>query len=181
MPNTTDIESLLLIIAQLRAQNTALIAENQQLKDDNATLKDRIPTTDNRPKNRRKKSAPTLQQAHNRIRTRTLRMKRRDMHKMKYEPEEEMRKTGLFDSFGTLKGYERAAQAAGNRIESKHPGFYSAVKDLPGILRTIWEIYGAAHTDKDFYETHGNDYVDEEAYETLLLAINYKYNVEILV
>lgn len=94
----------------------------------------------------------------------------------------EMRKKGPFDSFGKLQGYEAAGQSAGNRIEAAHPGFYNAVKDIPNILRFIYDIYtNNFHDDSNFYEIHGNDYFDADRYEVLVRLIAQQYGVEVLV
>ena len=75
---------------------------------------------------------------------------------------------GPFDEFGSsLKGYERSAQSAGNRIESTHPGFFAKyIKLGPKLLMLIWDNYANYHN-SSFYDAN-ESFVDEKQYEFLI-------------
>ena len=76
--------------------------------------------------------------------------------------------TGIFDTFGELKGSNRAAQSAGNRIERMHPGFFEKYIKLgiSKLLSLIFDNYANYHS-SSFYDANEN-YIDEEKYEFLI-------------
>lgn len=75
---------------------------------------------------------------------------------------------GVFDTFGELTGYQRAAQSAGNRIENMHPGFFDTYSKLgTKLLDFIWDLYASYHRASFLYDAN-EDYVDEEKYEFLI-------------
>lgn len=83
----------------------------------------------------------------------------------------EVRKTyfsGPFDVYGELIGYRRAAQSAGNRIESMHPGFHNKYIKLGifHLLALIFDNYANYHS-SSFYDAN-ESYVDEVQYEFLI-------------
>lgn len=80
---------------------------------------------------------------------------------------------GIFDTFGELKGYNRAAQSAGNRIELMHPGFFATYGKLgTKLLSLIFDNYANYHN-SSFYDANEN-YVDEEQYEFLIDVLDEK-------
>ena len=81
---------------------------------------------------------------------------------------------GPFDEFGAeLKGYNRAAQSAGNRIELMHPGFFAKyIKIGPRILTLIWDNYANYHS-SSFYDAN-ESFVDEAQYEFLIDVLDEK-------
>ena len=75
---------------------------------------------------------------------------------------------GIFDTFGELVGYKRAAQSAGNRIENMHPGFFNTYSKLGiKLLDLIWDLYASYHRASFLYDAN-EDYVDEAQYEFLI-------------
>lgn len=75
---------------------------------------------------------------------------------------------GIFDTFGELTGYKRAAQSAGNRIENMHPGFFDTYSKLgTKLLDFIWDLYASYHRSSFLYDAN-EDYVDEAQYEFLI-------------
>ena len=75
--------------------------------------------------------------------------------------------SGPFDEFGELKGYNRAAQSAGNRIEYMHPGFFAKYSKLgPKLLVLIFDNYANYHS-SSFYDAN-ESFVDEAQYEFLI-------------
>ena len=127
----------------------------------------------------------------------TRSVKRRGAHnkyyisvKLKPQPEikgfgaYEGRKTyfsGPFDEFGAeLKGYLRAAQSAGNRIEYTHPGFFATYSKLgPKVLVLIFDNYANYHS-SSFYDAN-ESFVDEAQYEFLIDVLDeelYLFNKE---
>lgn len=76
--------------------------------------------------------------------------------------------SGPFDAFGQLKGYKRAAQSAGNRIEHMHPGFFDKYIKLgiSNLLDLIFDNYANYHS-SSFYDAN-ESYVDEVQYEFLI-------------
>ena len=75
--------------------------------------------------------------------------------------------SGPFDEFGELKGYNRAAQSAGNRIEYMHPGFFEKyIKLGPKLLVLIFDNYANYHS-SSFYDAN-ESFVDEAQYEFLI-------------
>ena len=75
--------------------------------------------------------------------------------------------SGPFDEFGELKGYNRAAQSAGNRIELIHPGFFAKyIKLGPRLLALIFDNYANYHS-SSFYDAN-ESFVDEAQYEFLI-------------
>ena len=75
--------------------------------------------------------------------------------------------SGPFDEFGELKGYNRAAQSAGNRIEYMHPGFFAKyIKLGPKLLKLIFDNYANYHS-SSFYDAN-ESFVDEAQYEFLI-------------
>ena len=118
-----------------------------------------------------------------RIKTKTAHVKRRGAHnkyyisiKLKSQPQikgfgAHKTKTtyfsGPFDEFGELKGYNRAAQSAGNRIELMHPGFFAKyIKLGPKLLALIFDNYANYHS-SSFYDAN-ESFVDEAQYEFLI-------------
>ena len=76
--------------------------------------------------------------------------------------------SGPFDEFGALlKGYQRAAQSAGNRIEYMHPGFFAKYSKLGlNLLDLIFDNYANYHS-SSFYDAN-ESFVDEAQYEFLI-------------
>lgn len=93
--------------------------------------------------------------------------------------------SGAFDSFGKQTGYRAGAQAAGNRIEHDHPGFFALVQNVGiRVLDDIWNYYAKYHSSTpgtNFYDEVGEDYVDEEQYDILCEVMKEKYDIEILI
>lgn len=87
----------------------------------------------------------------------------------------EERKTyfsGPFDTFGELKGYNHAAQSAGNRIEYMHPGFFDQYIKLgmSKLLALIFDNYANYHN-SSFYDAN-ESFVDEAQYEFLIEVLD---------
>lgn len=82
--------------------------------------------------------------------------------------------TGIFDTLGELKGYNRAAQSAGNRIENMHPGFFDKYIKLgiSKLLALIFDNYANYHN-SSFYDTN-ESFVDEAKYEFLIDVLDEK-------
>ena len=81
--------------------------------------------------------------------------------------------SGPFDEFGELKGYERSAQSAGNRIELMHPGFLERyIKLGRKLLMLIWDNYANYHS-SSFYDAN-ESFVDEAQYEFLIEVLDEK-------
>lgn len=79
--------------------------------------------------------------------------------------------SGIFDTFGELMGYKRAAQSAGNRIEYVHPGFFNTyIKLGMKLLDLIWDNYANYHS-SSFYDAN-QYFVDEAQYEFLIEALD---------
>ena len=76
--------------------------------------------------------------------------------------------SGPFDTFGELRGYQRAAQSAGNRIEYMHPGFFDKYIKLgiSNLLDLIFDNYANYHS-SSFYDAN-ESFVDEAQYEFLI-------------
>lgn len=118
-----------------------------------------------------------------RIKIKTAHVKRRGAHnkyyisiKLKPQPQikglndfkKERYTRGIFDTFGELTGYKRAAQSAGNRIENMHPGFFDTYSKLgTKLLDFIWDLYASYHRASFLYDAN-EDYVDEQQYEFLI-------------
>ena len=118
-----------------------------------------------------------------RIKIKTAHVKRRGAHnkyyisiKLKPQPQikglndskKERYTRGVFDTFGELTGYQRAAQSAGNRIENMHPGFFDTYSKLGmKLLDFIWDLYASYHRASFLYDSN-EDYVDEAQYEFLI-------------
>ena len=84
---------------------------------------------------------------------------------------------GPFDEFGELKGYNRSAQSAGNRIEYMHPGFLEKyIKLGPRLLTLIWDNYANYHN-SSFYDAN-ESFVDEAQYEFLIEVLDEQLNKE---
>ena len=83
--------------------------------------------------------------------------------------------SGPFDEFGELKGYNRSAQSAGNRIEYMHPGFFAKyIKLGPKLLTLIWDNYANYHS-TSFYDANEH-FVDEAQYEFLIEVLDEQLN-----
>ena len=87
------------------------------------------------------------------------------------QSDKKVKVAGPFDIYNFTNGYLRAAQAAGNRIELNHPGFfakYSVYFQPQELLTYIWDIYASQHEGSEFYSKVGDSYVDEELYGMLV-------------
>ena len=83
--------------------------------------------------------------------------------------------SGPFDIFGELKGYNHAAQSAGNRIEYMHPGFLDKyIKLGTKLLDLIFDNYANYHN-SSFYDAN-ESFVDEEQYEFLINVLDEQLN-----
>lgn len=150
----------------------------KQLEQENKQLKEQTKNLSRASKKQRQRYKSNLGQL-KQIKGRYLAMRAQLQQKVqKY-----VATSGKFDSWGVYKYYRASAQSAANRIDRAHPGFFEAVDDLPheGILDLIWKNYCTYHTSEDFYNEHGEQYVDENGYHQLCLEIAAKYDREILV
>lgn len=86
--------------------------------------------------------------------------------------------SGPFDTFGELKGYNRAAQSAGNRIEYVHPGFFDKYIELgvSNLLDLIFDNYANYHS-SSFYDAN-ESFVDEAQYEFLIEVLDEQLDKE---
>lgn len=157
-------------VALLREQLKSVIEDNQQLEAELEKVKKELVNTSTQLKRSKASHQQLKETTATLINKFTVQLKGFGV-----QPDKKVKVAGPFDVYGFSKGYLKAAQSAGNRIELNHSGFfakYSVHFQPQELLTYIWDIYASRHEGSEFYTRVGDSYVDEELYELLVTILD---------